>query len=136
MTRVAVVLGLGCLGCDVGSDPGPGQAVFEVRACRGSIEEPRGESFRVAIDDAATTRQASALVGQPGGPIVHGRLVVGNGGFNVPWSWHLDPATVRFVDAAIEVCDACPSLVEANLPAFERLGTYCPWSTEVVRRLR
>ena len=44
-----------------------------------------------------------------------GRRVEGNGGFNQPWSWSLDPSTVGFAEAAVEVCDGCPSHIEAEL---------------------
>ena len=54
----------------------------------------------------------------------------GDGGFNAPWSWHLDPAETRFVEAAIEVCDGTPSYVEAHLAEFP---TYCPWGARIVR---
>jgi hypothetical protein len=32
-----------------------------------------------------------------------GRLVIGNGGFNSPWSWHLDPDHVTMAEFAIEL---------------------------------
>jgi hypothetical protein len=136
--RIIGLLYIGCIGgCEAdGSNPSPEQAVFEIRACRGSEARPTGETFRVAITSPTTIRQATSLVGGSGGPIVHGRVAPGDGGFNAPWSWHLEPATIQFVDAAVEVCDACPSFVEAHVAEFERVGAYCPWSTEVVRRLR
>ena len=60
-----------------------------------------------------------------------GPLRRGNGGFNAPWSWHLDPDRVRLTEAAIEVCDGNPSYVEAHLDEFLGLG-YCPWGGRVV----
>ena len=62
----------------------------------------------------------------PGGPLRRG-----NGGFNTPWSWHLDPAETRLTEAAIEVCDGTPSYVESHVDAFVQLG-YCPWSARIV----
>ena len=35
-------------------------------------------------------------------------------------------------EVAIEVCDATPSYVEANLDYFIQLGHYCPWSAQLV----
>ena len=32
-----------------------------------------------------------------------GRLVIGNGGFNSPWSWHLDPDHATMAEFAIEL---------------------------------
>jgi hypothetical protein len=64
-----------------------------------------------------------------------GPLRRGDGGFNRPWSWHLDPDRVRMAEAAIEVCDGVPSYVEAHLDEFLDLG-YCPWSARVVAERR
>ena len=53
------------------------------------------------------------------------------GGFNGPWTWHLDPDQTQMVEAAIEVCDGKPSYVEAHKSDFP---TYCPWSARIVGR--
>jgi hypothetical protein len=37
----------------------------------------------------------------------------GNGGHNLQWSWHF--ADAALVDAAVELCDGRPSMVEASL---------------------
>jgi hypothetical protein len=64
---------------------------------------------------------------------VTGRLVIGNGGFNSPWSWHLDPDEVTMAEFAIELCDGTPSEVEHNLPYWLfQVETFCPWSSKVI----
>ena len=64
---------------------------------------------------------------------VTGRLVIGNGGFNSPWSWHLDPDDVTMAEFAIELCDGTPSEVERNLPYWLfQVETFCPWSSKVI----
>jgi hypothetical protein len=60
-----------------------------------------------------------------------GTLRSGDGGFNSPWTWHLDPSSVRFVEIAIEVCDGRPSYVEVHQSEF---ATFCPWGARVVAR--
>ncbi len=60
-----------------------------------------------------------------------GPLRAGDGGFNQPWKWHLDPAATRFVDIAVGVCDALPSHVESRLG---ELTSYCPQGAKVVGR--
>jgi hypothetical protein len=60
-----------------------------------------------------------------------GTLRAGDGGSNAPWSWHLDPATVRLVEMAIEICDGRPSDVEMHQGDFP---TYCPWGARIVAR--
>jgi hypothetical protein len=105
-------------------------AVFEVRAC-GS------QTFRIRLTNADLVQQAGRLAGQPGQPIVNGRLARGSGGFNDPWSWHLLPETVRFADVTIELCDGCPQMVEDDLDYWlETVQQFCPWSSEIVRRVR
>ena len=71
--------------------------------------------------------------------VVAGNLLRGDGGFNAPWSWHMDPTTVTFPDAATEVCDGCPSFVETsvrNAVPGSSLGSYCPWSAQLIARDR
>jgi hypothetical protein len=90
-----------------------------------------GERFVMRTTDAETIRLATEnLQGQnrrfPSGP-----LRAGSGGFNGPWTWHLDPDATRMVEAAIEVCDGTPSYVESHKADFP---TYCPWSARVVGR--
>jgi hypothetical protein len=111
---------LGFPGCS-GTEPSPGEAEFLVSV--------GGETFVMRVRDPETIRLArEGLQGRaqsfPAGPLRRG-----DGGFNAPWSWHLDPAEVRLVEAAIEVCDGLPSYVEAHLSDYPR---YCPWGARIV----
>lgn len=83
------------------------------------------------MHDNNVIAQARGLVGAGTRRIVSGRIVPGSGGFNAPWGWHLDPDTVRFPEVAIELCDGCPSDVEANGVNWGG-GTFCPWTSEIV----
>lgn len=93
-----------------------------------------GEQFKVRVNDEATRtllRQhlASGRVG-----VLHGMLVRGNGGFNGPHQWHLDPATITTPDVAIEVCDGRPSDIDKDLPYWlGNVRAYCPWGAQVIR---
>ncbi|MEO8361291.1 MAG: hypothetical protein ABI672_14765 [Vicinamibacteria bacterium] len=119
------------VGCGTPSDL-DGTALFRVRACKGSGS---GEIFHIQLSDPRTIAEADALVGVGQRKIPVGRLVAGSGGFNAPWSWHMDPSTVTLADAAIEVCDGCPSFVENELPYWlNTVKTYCPWSAEILAR--
>lgn len=136
-----LLLGLGSASCDDSDPEGNGQepssALFVIRACRGSEGAPDGETFRVQIENPDVIAQADTLVGRGNLLIVTGELRAGDGGFNQPWSWHLDPATVGFAQFTIELCDGCPGMVEADLATWlETVGTYCPWTTEVEERIR
>jgi tagatose-1,6-bisphosphate aldolase non-catalytic subunit AgaZ/GatZ len=122
MRRVllAASLGLALSGC--GSDPGPpseflvavGDETFAMRASRPEVA-------RLAHDNFLGRNSRFPI----------GPLLPGDGGFNAPWSWHLDPDRVDMTELAIEVCDGQPSYVEAHRADFEATG-YCPWAARVV----
>ena len=96
----------------------------------------RGELFRVWVTNPETIQQLLDLRdGKSSASIPNGRLLsdAGQGSHNVPWSWHLDPEEIEMAEAAIEVCDALPSYVEANRDEFiQTAGRYCPWQARLV----
>jgi SH3-like domain-containing protein len=93
------------------------------------IDDPN-ESFIVKMTNSATIQQALDDLNGQRRLIVSGIVNSDNGGFNSPWSWHLDPATVILGESFIELCDARPSYVETHL--VEWLGQrYCPWGARV-----
>ncbi len=118
-------------------------AASGVSACGSEPTEPTlpiryevvvsGERFTVEV---ATEAQAKAMAdrlasGETG--VINGQLVAGDGGYNAPWSWHLDPTTVEAVDLAIELCDGRPSMVEGDLGYWiGTVGQFCPWGATVV----
>ena len=111
-------------------------ALFLIRACA-SADDPDGQTFRVLIRDPAAIAEAESLIGAGQQKTLFGPLRAGDGGFNAPWSWHLEPDAIGFADVTIELCDGCPKFVENDLDYW--LGTvrqYCPWTTEVVARER
>ena len=75
-------------------------------------------------------RPAQELAIVSGDPTLE-RIAQGNGGFNTPWNWHLDPDTVSLPEVAIELCDGCPSDVEASGVNYGG-GTFCPWTSEII----
>ena len=110
-------------GCSSPASPGDGPAEFVIDVV--------GERFVVRLTDPETIRLAEEARQGRNARFPLGTLRAGNGGFNAPWTWHLDPASVRFVEVAIEVCDGRPSYVETHQPEFT---TYCPWGARVVNR--
>lgn len=80
-----------------------------------------------ATASALDARRWSGTVG-----VVAGRIVRGDGGFNTPWSWHLDPLSIEVPDASIELCDGRPSMVQSDLDYWvDTVHTFCPWSARV-----
>lgn len=90
-----------------------------------------GETFVLRSTDPQTIRLALENLAGRNTLFPLGPLREGSGGFNAPWTWHLDPAATRMVEAAIELCDGRPSYVEAHKADYP---TYCPWGARVVAR--
>lgn len=92
-----------------------------------------GERFQVRATDSETIQQLTDNFNGRNSMHVTGKLVRGDGGFNQPWGWHLDPASVRMAYISIELCDGRPSMVQDDLEYWlGTVGTYCPWSSKVV----
>lgn len=117
-----VLMSLTAAACESETDPSP-FADFVV--------DVAGERFVVRTSDEETIQLAddNRLGRNNRFPI--GTLRPGDGGFNAPWTWHLEPDSVRFVEVAIEVCDGRPSYVETHQAEY---STYCPWGARVVER--
>ena len=64
------------------------------------------------------------MAGSEEGRIPVGTIVRDDPSVNAPWSWHIDPTTLEFADATIEVCDGLPEYVEDGTLTSD---TYCPW---------
>jgi len=121
--RGTVLLALSVLLPACSDDPSEVEAEFVV-----SVAD---ETFVMRVRDPETIRLAQENIERRNQRFPIGALLRGDGGFNAPWSWHLDPAQVRMTEIAIEVCDGRPSYVEAHLADFP---TYCPWGARVIRR--
>ncbi|TYB47082.1 calmodulin-binding protein [Nonomuraea sp. PA05] len=99
------------------------------------------EEFVVQLTDPGKIRHARDLVhGETRErPHVVGRIVKRQTPYNPRWSYHYNPDTVDFFDAAIEVCDATIPYVEDNLDeaggAFLPGLVFCPWTSRLVREL-
>jgi hypothetical protein len=89
------------------------------------------ERFVLRVSDAETIAAAYENLRGESGRFPIGPLRLGDGGFNAPWSWHIDPAQVRLTEAAIEVCDGRPSYVEEHVLDYVPIG-YCPWGARIV----
>jgi hypothetical protein len=95
-----------------------------------TIKVAGAEEYKLLLtdpEDIAVARQL--LAGEEAPTIPNGRVVRGEPGINDGWSWHIDPASVEFVDMTMEVCDGRPSDVEQEIITSEY---FCPWSAEVI----
>ena len=93
------------------------------------------EQFRIWVTNPTTIAALQARARGDTATFPAGTLRNGPGDrdHNAPWSWHFDPATTEMTEVAIELCDAEPSYVEANLADWmEQVGQFCPWSAQLV----
>jgi hypothetical protein len=123
---LALILAGGVLACSEDTvEPEPVTFVIEVA----------DEQFSVRATDPAAIAglEGRRVSGQRG--VILGQLASGDGGFNNPWSWHLEPGSIEVPDAAIEVCDGRPSMVESDTSYWiGTVGQFCPWDARVVSR--
>jgi hypothetical protein len=88
------------------------------------------EEYRIRLTDPADIAAVRAMAaGEEGPRIPNGVVVRGEADVNTGYSWHIDPASVEFVDMTAEVCDGRPSDVEQQIITSDR---FCPWSAQVV----
>ena len=105
----------------------------------GCVQQPTVATFEVANQgtfkiELATPELIQHAKDLMSGATEEGRIPLGlvvrdDPGVNAPWSWHIDPSTLEFADAAIEVCDGLPQYVEDGTVTSDY---YCPWSAEVI----
>lgn len=112
LSLLFVVAGLLAAGCGDDSPPGlnpSGPALFRIR-----YDTPPNDLFRVEITDSLTVLEAERLLQSGEGRFVAGRPLRGDGGFNAPWNWHLDPNTVVFAEGTVEACQTSPGALEGS----------------------
>src|SRR5687767_11757199 len=122
---LAALLFLATPGCrdDDGPTAPEGSRLFRVRT--------GADEFRMRLTDPEAIRLALENLEGRNNKHPHGRIALGNGGVNAPWTWHFLPDTVRMVDTSIELCDGAPSYVETHRAEY-LLSGYCPWGARVV----
>lgn len=120
MTRLilAVVL-LTCAGCDDSTAPEGPRFVF-----RDPLTQ---EVVRLEITNPAGLAQAETLLASGEGRWALGTPKRGNAGFNAPWTWHIDPATVTFAEVTIEACQSAMSAIGDDLDYWIEFGQVCIW---------
>ncbi len=104
------------------------------------IGDASGDSLVVRIVQPAAIQKARAILAGSSPPaIMTGKLVLAPAFYNPKWHFHVDPLTIAFADAAIEVCDssirgieqALPDVGGSLLPGLR----WCPWTTKVLAEI-
>ncbi|MBH0023776.1 hypothetical protein [Salinibacterium sp. SWN248] len=113
---VALITVSGCI-----AGPEPTVAVFEV---------PSGGQFTIELVTPELVEHAQALLaGENLAAVPQGVVVREPSSVNMPWSWHIDPATLEFTNITTEACDGIPQYVEDEILTSD---SFCPWSARVI----
>ena len=117
---VAGAIALGCLGCSDATDPGT--------RTRFVFRDPlTNDVVRLEITDPEGLLQADSLLRSGAARWAIGTPRRGDGGFNGPWTWHIDPATVTFAEVTIEACQTAMSAIDDDLDYWINFGQVCIW---------
>lgn len=82
---------------------------------------------RLEITNPDGLNQADILLGNGAAQWALGTPRRGNGGFNSPHSWHLDPASITFAEVTIEACQTAASAIDDDLDYWIEFGQVCIW---------
>ena len=95
------------------------------------------ETFHILLQDPERIAEAEAILADGVQKLVAGRVRRGDGGFNQPWTWHLEPQSVGFPEVCAEIYDGRSSHVEGDVDHWvDELMFYCPWGSHLVARVR
>lgn len=104
------------------------------------ILQSRSEKFYASTSDTVVIAKARAELRLPlkkRSLHINGQILASDGGHNAPWSWHFRPSDWELVEQSIELCDAWPSYVEANLEEWiNTVGNFCPWGSRVCAEVK
>jgi hypothetical protein len=110
-----------------GQQDNPAEAYFVFDA------PPRTETFVIKLIDPQTIREARNIIATGAPKIVIGSLIKQPVYYNSPWSYHLDPKSINFVEGAVEVCDASMGYLEDNLDIA--YADWCPWNSRLLKEI-
>jgi hypothetical protein len=88
---------------------------------------------RLEITNPAGLAQAEQLLTSGAAQWALGTPRRGNGGFNSPWTWHIDPASVTFAEVTIEACQTAASAIGDDLDYWINFGQVCIWGVVEAR---
>jgi hypothetical protein len=120
MTRLVLsALILAGVACNDSSGPADARFVF-----RDPLTQ---DVVTLEITNSEGRGQAEALLSSGEAQWALGTLKRGDGGFNGPWTWHIDPATVTFAEVTIEACQTAMSAIDDDLDYWIDFGQVCIW---------
>jgi len=123
MLRVTLAAGILCLaGVRCGDTTGSNERARFV------FRDPATNTVvQLEITNSEGLQQADDLLRSGAAQWALGTPRRGDGGFNSPWTWHIDPATVTFAEVTIEACQVAASMVDDDLDYWINFGQVCIW---------
>lgn len=120
-TRFLSVLfcALAFVSCSDATDPAGALFVFRDPATNTVV--------RLEITNPNGLNQANTLLGNGAAQWALGTPRRGSGGFNGPYSWHIDPASITFAEVTIEACQTAASAIGDDLDYWIEFGQVCIW---------
>ncbi|HZI29004.1 MAG TPA: hypothetical protein VFD64_12625 [Gemmatimonadaceae bacterium] len=107
------------VGCSDSSGPDDARFVF-----RDPLTQ---DVVTLEVNNSEGRAQAEDLLNSGEARWALGTLRRGDGGFNAPWTWHIDPATVTFAEVTIEACQTAMSAIDDDLDYWIDFGQVCIW---------
>jgi hypothetical protein len=97
------------------------------------------KEFIFELTDTERITEAREILSTGSRMHVMGRIKKQQKPYNPDWDYHLDPATIRFFEVAIEVCDATMTYLNDHLDeacgAFLPGCIWCPWDSRLQREV-
>ena len=91
------------------------------------------ETFVIKLTDPQKIQQARDIIATGERKIVSGTIIKQPVYYNSPWSYHLDPKSIGFIDFAIELCDAAIRYLEDNRDTA--FPDWCPWGSQLLKEI-
>lgn len=103
---------------------------------------PHPETFIIRLTDSIKIQKARDIISGKITDTIHvmGKIIKSPAGYNPPWTFYLDPASISFFQMAPEVCDAGISYVQQHLA--EACGSFlpnclwCPWGSRLISEVK
>lgn len=103
------------------------------------IHEPASEMFFASTSDSRVIEAVRAELLVPADQRslhINGPITPANSDRNAPWLWEFVDSAWTMAEVSMELCDGTPSYVDENLEKWmEEVGSYCPWSSRVLREV-
>ena len=102
---------------------------------------PHTETFVFATQDPGFIAESRFALDHPRQFRKHiaGTIRISRVWYNGQWQYHLDPQTLAYAEASIEVCDASIDYIEANIKGHRSplpKDYWCPWGFKLVREIK